>query len=74
MTHHTETALPYTTITQLREMPTEKIREIQLEVNSLLDTPTPPVYSEEFKRLLGKCAKVLSERHKDPQLQLWEAL
>ena len=48
MAHHTETALPYTTIKQLREMPTETIREIQLEVNSRLDTPTPSVYAGEF--------------------------
>ena len=71
MAHHTETALPYTTIKQLREMPTETIREIQLEVNSRLDTPTPSVYAGEYKRLLGKCAKVLSERHKAPQMLLF---
>ena len=67
----TQTELAYTTIAQLREMPTEAIREIQLQVNSLLDTPTPSAYAGEYKRLLGKCSKVLSERHKAPQMLLF---
>ena len=71
MRQRTATDFAYLKIEALRAMPTEEIRQIQLEVGSLLDTPTPPVHSEEYNRLLGKCAKVLSERHKAPQLLLF---
>ena len=71
MEKRTATDFAYLKIDALRAMPTEEIREIQLEVNALLDTPTPPAYSEEYHRLLGKCAKVLSQRHKAPQMLLF---
>ena len=72
----TQTDFAYLTIAELRKMPTEKIREIQLEVNAILENQPlmPSVYSEEFNRLLGKCAKVLGERHAQenaPQLLLF---
>ncbi len=57
-----QTDLAYLTISQLRKMPTAEIRQVQLEINSLLETPTAD--AEEYRRLLGKCARVLGERHK----------
>ena len=53
--------IAYLTIKALRGMPTEEIRQVQLEVNALLETQT--VYAEEYRRLLNKCGKVLAERH-----------
>ena len=53
--------IAYLTIKALRGMPTEEIRQVQLEVNALLEPQT--VYAEEYRRLLNKCGKVLAERH-----------
>jgi hypothetical protein len=53
--------IAYLTIKALRGMPTEEIRQVQLEVNALLETQT--VYAEEYRRLLNKYGKVLAERH-----------
>ena len=71
-----QTELAYLPITKLRSMPTAEIRQVQLEVNAILENQVlmPSVYSEEFNRLLGKCARVLSERHKrddTPQMLLF---
>ena len=71
-----QTDLAYLTITQLRKMPTAEIRQVQLKVNAILENQIlmPSVYAEEFDRLLGKCARVLGERHKrddTPQMLLF---
>ena len=65
-----KTELAYLPIAELRKMPTEEIRQVQLEANALLESQT--VYSEEYRRLLNKCGKVLAERHADPQLPLFQ--
>ena len=73
MRQRTATDYAYLKIEALRKMTTEEIRQIQLEVGSLLDDQIlmPSCYKEEYNRLLGKCAKVLSERHKATQLLLF---
>ena len=50
----------------------EEIRQVQLEVNRILETPSDTTYGEEYRRLLNKCGKVLSERFNDPQLSIFE--
>ena len=67
-----KTDLAYLTITKLRSVPTEEIRQVQLEVNRILETPSDTTYGEEYHRLLNKCGKVLSERHADRQLSIFE--
>lgn len=71
-----QTDLAYLPIAELRKMSTEEIRQVQLKVNAILENQIlmPSVYAEEFNRLLGKCARVLGERHKrddTPQLLLF---
>ena len=68
----TNTDLAYINTKQLRKMSIEEIRQVQLEVNSRLETPEATTYGEEFRRLLNKCGKVLAERYNDPQLSLFE--
>ena len=71
-----QTDLAYLPIAELRKMSTEEIRQVQLQVNTILENQIlmPSVYAEEFDRLLGKCARVLGERHKrddTPQMLLF---
>ena len=65
-----QTELAYLPISNLRKMPTQESRQVQLEVNALLEPQT--VYAEEYRRLLNKCGKVLAERHANPQLSLFQ--
>ena len=62
--------LAYLTIAKVRSMTTAELRQVQLEVNALLETPNDTAFAEEYRRLLNKCGKVLAERHADPQLPL----
>jgi len=62
------TTLAYLPLAKVRTLDTETLRQIQLWLGDYIETY--PHFSREYRRLQGACAKVLSERHRDPQLSL----